>query len=59
MKITGTRSSVKFDLEDGYDKVKVEQTNDFTIGYIKQNLDTNQNCLLFFNGKNVPRHSSV
>ena len=29
------------DLEDGYDKVKVEKTNDFTIGYIKQNLDTN------------------
>lgn len=31
------------DLEDGYDKVKVEKTNDFTIGYIKQNLDTNPN----------------
>ena len=31
------------DLEDGYDKVKVEKTNDFTIGYIKQNIDTNPN----------------
>lgn len=30
-------------LEDGYDKLKIERTNDFKIGYIKQNIEKDLN----------------
>lgn len=30
----------EIDLEDGYDKLKIEKTNDFNIGYVKQNIET-------------------
>lgn len=33
----------EIDLEDGYDALKIEKTNDFKIGYIKQNVATNLN----------------
>lgn len=33
----------EIDLEDGYDTLKIEKTNDFKIGFIKQNVSTNLN----------------
>ena len=31
------------DLEDGYDTLQIDKTNDFKLGYIKQNVETNLN----------------
>lgn len=33
----------EIDLEDGYDTLKIDKTNDFKLGYIKQNVTTNLN----------------
>lgn len=36
----------EIELEDGYDDLKVESTNDFKIGYVKQNIQSNLNITM-------------